>query len=254
MKFPKKSTKKRLAIDADSILYIACYRAQKENGYVDLVDSVDEFEGFLYDMLREIRADIGYATKLEYIIVFSPSKSFRNIIYPEYKAHRKRGKLDGIINLKNYIKENNKKSIEKKLIEADDVVIHLAHTEDYIIAAIDKDVINASPTPVYNYKKRLWFGGKDEYDIEKWYFAQALQGDDSDNIKGAYNIGYMKSTKWVNQFDYEAYDWEEYCELFGSEQDAIMNMQLVRMDQIEIVNGEYRIRLWMPQDSKWVGG
>jgi len=237
----------KIAIDADSLLYKACYRVKDEFDFVDIDEAYAELEFIVYDLERTMMAHIGVFKHYKVKLVFSPSKSFRNIMYPDYKANRPKQRLMGIKEVKEMALDRMSNAILVNNIEADDLVIRLAYDYNYIIAAIDKDVLHASPTMCYNYNKGSWHRPRTKDEIERWYYAQALMGDSTDNIKGAKGIGEIYAWRWVNSFEGELPSWEEFVEKFNdSETDAMLNMRLVRMDQVIILNNKIRIKLWIP--------
>ena len=73
--------------------------------------------------------------------------------------------------------------------------------------------------------------------IERNYWHQALMGDSTDGIKGAKGVGDVKAAKLV---DSPWFDWDTYCMQFASHEEAVLSMQLVRLDQYK--KGE--LELW----------
>jgi len=229
----------RLAIDADSMLYTACYRHQDT---MSMEKMYAEFCG-LYMKVKEKLWEINPYLQGDEVVInlfFSPKVTFRNQLYPMYKANRKPSSVDGIKYLKELvIARQPEPAIQGVNIEADDMVIRLAH-QGWNVATIDKDVINACPTHCYNYKKHVWNPPNSEENIESWYNYQALMGDSGDNIKGALGIGKVKARLLMGANP----SWEAYSNVFDSEEDAIMNMRLVRMDQYDENTGD--LVLWTP--------
>ena len=234
---------KLIGIDADSLLYKACYRSQlvntKKNGcdYTDKEreDSLDlemayfEFCGIIAGIRTAVdkkfweeNAETEKLT-VTFDIVFSPKKTFRHDIYPAYKANRKPSNIFGLSELKKLVR-SRLDTIEIDNVEADDIVMHYE-----LIACIDKDIINHSPVPCFNYSKWEWSEGLDQETIERNYYYQALLGDSTDNIKGAKRIG----KKGANDAVYDMLEpiEESFETFFQSREEAEMNMRLVRMDQ-----------------------
>ena len=244
----------KIAIDADSLLYKSCYRNQlrstKDRGYTDEeIEASFDLEKAYFEMCGEIakvRSKVfdglhvyARGDSVSVKAILSPKVSFRNEMYPEYKANRKDASVVGIGKLKFALLARIPDMVYQfPDVEADDVVNWLARTKGYLVAAIDKDVINANPTYCYNYNKMVWIPPLPNFKIEEWYLTQALMGDATDNIKGAQGVGEKTAAKIVAGLEYK--NFEGIVEYFEDEYDALMNYRLVRMDQF---NGE-RIELW----------
>lgn len=250
----------KLAIDADSMLYKAMYRYQDiwetdktralEMAYFDFAGEVSKAKGAVFQgPIKYV-----YGDDIKVILCFSPKISFRHDIYPDYKANRKENKVQGIKLLQAMVTTRMKGVVyTKDKVEADDLVIYLAIHKGYMVSAIDKDVINACPTPCYNYNKFEWHNGRTESDIEQWYLKQTVMGDRDDNIKGCVGIGETGAFNIIHGIDpkqknvkltyaqemYRA-TFDDIVEYFPSEYDAVLNHMLVRMDQF---NGK-EIVLW----------
>ncbi len=250
-----------IAIDSDSLVYKSCSRHQLENNTLcDLEKAYFEFCGEIAKITQEIfvrgiDGKIGIVTyqkddSVNPVIVLSPKKSFRNKISPSgvnfrvnklgntvdlgYKANRKEVKISGINDLKRLIITRLKHPmvlIYKEVgAEADDVVNYLARTQGYLVAAIDKDVINANPTYCYDYNNREWRQPNDENTIEQWYLCQTLMGDTTDNVAGAPGIGDKGARDIIyGKLNGQA-TFEDIVPYFNSRFDAIINHMLVRMD------------------------
>lgn len=194
-------------IDADSILYIVGWQ-NREHGDEHLVmKAVDEF-------MKDIVATTGAEA---YLGVFSPKKTFRNEISPEYKA--KRAPIHpGIAQWKDKILQYCITEYGFTIadgIEADDVLSILGQTKDkdyeWILAHIDKD-LRQIPGTHYNYSKKTW-EEITEAEAERIFWTQVLVGDTTDNVKGAWKIGPVKAKKLLDDYqDYDgvkngSYDW-----------------------------------------------
>lgn len=247
-----------LVIDADSILYTCCYRhqvvveekmyedffgTQKQNGYtyckleyayMDFVSSISRMKSAIWSKFELNKED-----SIEFEIVFSPKKTFRNDLSPTYKANRKPSTIVGIGELKKLV-TNRLGSTEIENLEADDIVITRAYEkENVIIGCIDKDIYTHSPVPCINYNKWEWTDAVDKETIEEEYYYQAIIGDSTDGIKGVVGIGKVGARALVSNA-LEPMTYEKYVSLFDTEEDAILSMRLVRMDMYK--NGE--LVLW----------
>jgi len=236
----------RIAIDADSIVFKACYRHQYdgvvniEQAYLEFCYEIGKIRSAIFNVVQYQRGDI-----VEPLIVLSPKKSFRNELSSDYKITRKPLTIDGIKKLKYMIMHRLPNwSFVAPGIEADDICIYYANHYDYLVAAIDKDVLNACPTPCYNYNQRRWNQPNSKYDIERWYAKQALMGDSADNIKGAQDVGEMGANMFIDKYLGEPLSYMEFVDLFGSEEMALQSMNLVRMDRVIRINDKFVFKPW----------
>ena len=255
----------KIAIDADSLIYKSAYRHQlrsnKDVIYTDeqILESWN-IELAYFEFCQEIgkirsAPFAGNEPLLEYekgdeveiLIVFSPKKSFRNDLSPSgvkfkpnkktgepmdmgYKANRKSPSIIGLRDLKIMVMNRLKAWVLLvPNVEADDVVNYYAREHNYMVAAIDKDVINANPTYSYDYNKFKWIVPKSQVEIEKWYLFQTLLGDTTDNVEGAPGVGKVGAEKVMARSPFMTFD--DIVPSFESDYEAQMNHWLVRMDQ-----------------------
>jgi len=242
------TTQLKLVVDADSILYTACYGSQlvnRKDGPVYTEEAILEsfniekaYMLFCYTVAG-ISAAV-YKEKEQTVdteIIFSPKKVFRHKLSSIYKANRKPSTIVGIADLKMLVQERIG-ATQVDDMEADDIVISRAYEEEnVVIACIDKDIYTHSPVDCFNYKKWLWVEKLPQEIIERNYWHQALMGDPTDGIKGAKGVGDVKAAKLV---DSPWFDWDTYRMQFESEELAVLSMQLVRLDQYK--KGE--LELW----------
>jgi 5'-3' exonuclease len=246
----------KVAIDADSLVYKSCYRHQTSDGcgvnieqaYLEFGYEVGKIKSAVFRLLKYEKGD-----KVVPIIVLSPKHTFRHELSSAYKEKRPVGEtIHGIKQLKLMIMHRLDNAEVYPKIEADDVVIWYAKEKQYLVAAIDKDVINACPTSCYNYNSRYWNEPHLPHEIEAWYIKQALMGDNIDGVAGAQDIGAIRAQRWVDKFIGEPYSWSEFVDMFGDEHLAILSMNLVRMDRLRRINGELVHVPWRPfEDSYW---
>jgi len=231
-----------IAIDADSLVYKACYRWQQpfdiEKAYFEFCQEIGKIRSAPFAGTSPL-FEYEKGDDVNILIVLSPKKSFRQDIYPDYKANRKSATIEGIRDLKLLILKRMKDWVKLvPNVEADDVVNYYAREHNYLVAAIDKDVINANPTHTYNYNKFEWNEPRSDWEIERWYLKQTLMGDSTDNIKGAEGIGPAKAEKIIKSL--WSFDLDGIAEYFKDETDLMLNHWLVRMDMF---NGK-EIVLW----------
>jgi len=245
-----------IAIDADSILYTACYRNQVqiddkvdldlEMAYMDFCSKIARIKSTVWNKHKEEHIDRYYHGKPIYKglnIVFnlymSPKHTFRHDLSELYKANRKPTDIVGIGDLKQLVYERLGYT-EIPLMEADDLVITQAYeVENTYIACIDKDIYKHSPVDCINYNTWEWTSGLDETKIEENYIHQAIWGDSTDNIKGAKGKGEKFADSFTNNM-IDEWTYETWQELYTNSEEAELNMRLVRLDQFK--NGE--LELW----------
>ena len=233
-----------LVIDADSMVYTSCYRNQITNGEIiecDLEWAYIDFVGQVYTIKSALfkQFDLQKCDSIKTEIVFSPKRTFRHDIYPEYKANRPKTSIVGIKELQSLVDTRIGRTLILGL-EADDVVMTRAYEEEnVVIACIDKDIYNHSPVCCFDYKNMRWIGALSQEEIELGYYKQALMGDSTDNIKGAKGIGEKGAEKIVNDL-LNPIDYQTFISKFDTEEDAVLSMRLVRLDQFR--NGQ--LILW----------
>lgn len=224
-----------LAIDADSLLFKACYKYREdfniEMAYMEFCKRIGNIERACYDEVAGLT---------EVIICFSTRKCFRHTVLDTYKANRGKNVTDEMKLLRDYSKQLKLLVVERlrpmvnasNVFEADDLVIQYAD-KGYLVAALDKDVINASKTKCFNYDTNLWTPELTEMDINRWYILQSIMGDSTDNIAGVKGMGKVKAETFVSAlFDGEK-TIDDYVELFATPEDCLISNRLVRMNQYE---------------------
>ncbi len=234
----------------DGLCFVSAYRYQTDDGidlemaYFDLCASVGKIIGACWDTkpLTETWDNI------EYELCFSPKKTFRNDIYDGYKANRKPSTIVGIGSLRALVKERLQSVwVEIDNVESDDYVIYKANNGYDFISSPDKDLHYHTKVPCYDWKKNVWI--EPPVNTEKLIWTQSIMGDSTDGIKGCVGIGKVKANKFVNEMTAfgQPLDWNKVVNLFGNEEEALLNMRLVRLDQIEsIKNNVAKIKLWLP--------
>jgi len=223
-----------LAIDLDSILFFSAY-AFRENwnvelAYADVMERIGSIKQASYTHLSHIE---------EVALCLTSKTNFRYELYPEYKANRKTDD-EKAIELSNRVKELKRMIMVrlKPLVrvssvwEADDIVVQLAD-KGWIVSAMDKDIVNACPTPCYQYKKREWYESKTKDEISEWYLIQSVAGDSGDGIKGVKGKGMVGATKFVKELLDGKKSFDEYVDLFDTPAECLLMNRLVRMNQYE---------------------
>jgi DNA polymerase-1 len=182
----------------------------------DLRNSANEPTGAIYgviNMLRKIRADI----EPDYFaVVFDPKgKTFRNDLYPEYKAHRPPTPEDLVVQIApihEIIRAQGIPLIIIDGVEADDVIASLAiqaetHGLKTTISSGDKDlaqIVNGNIT-IINTMSDVTLdpqGVKEKYGVppERIIDYLTLVGDSVDNVPGVPKVGPKTAVKWLQQY------------------------------------------------------
>lgn len=234
-------------MDADSFVFSTAVKMQYENPFLEgsIVSN--------WTMVRE-----SFIKKLEYFIerhkidkltmYVSGPNNFRYEVNPEYKANRTN--LVSPVHLRR-LKEYAIEflgAIPSDGGEADDYsVSHKTLNPNATLTAIDKDVIGAVAGKHYNYWKEEYITTTEEQ-AAVWPFAQTLMGDPGDNIIGLKGIGPKTAQKLLLELSTPSELWRKVVEVYESkgrsEEEAIMNMRMVNMLQLNHETKE--LKLWQP--------
>src|SRR3990167_6479678 len=179
------------------------------------VPNPDEFwiaKARLKQSIQECLDDVNAS---EYIAFLSGDKesNFRYKIYPEYKANRKY-----------LVKEWG--AVVTEGYEADDGIgIALTKHPDAIVCSLDKDLLQL-PGKHWNWVKEE-FNEVTEWEGLQRFYAHILQGDASDNIKGAKGIGAVKSRKIISGCKNEWNLLRTCLDCFGDVEEFIQTASLI---------------------------
>lgn len=240
----------------------------KSPGYIEelqVVDSINMEEAFIHSM-----------EKLDFILERTGCKDFElhftigrksfpyTMVSKDYKGNRTILDINdrapfGIYALKQMFKEKFPDKVTMNTEwEADHIVVckKRDNYDKYVLCAVDKDVLKALPGKMFNYYQSI------KYNIDmKWventedeamrrYYIQTLMGDDGDNVIGIKGIGPKKAEKALKSCSNTEECWEAVVDVYEQHGrgivDAITNMRLVDMRQLELVDGKYEVRLWKP--------
>lgn len=162
-------------IDADFLPWIVCHvkKSEKEKTLEDCKSLCDLL---ISDILNKT-----YATK--YLLVLSAGKSYRNSIYPDYKAQRKYLPRPAYFeNIRQYLREE-KQAFSQEGLEADDIVVILKNRipESFLVSN-DKDLLNLEGSH-YCPRKESWITTTLEQ-ASYFFWASMIVGDSADNVKG----------------------------------------------------------------------
>lgn len=243
-------------IDADSIAYtVAPTPIPKKDSLEGVAVSVVAPKFSVYkkeykDRIQEAKDEAavefalrGWKLGKVHVILSDPNGSFRNEIYPEYKANRK-----GQERTKAFYKVK-KWSLKKfgyvKGFEADDIVAY--HVKRGAVGfSIDKDLLYGVEGLWYNshHKHSHWVDTTAE-NAEKFNYHQTLAGDLTDNIKGINRVALPTAEKLMDG----EYTWDQVVKVYLSKNmtiaDAVLTRRLIGMDQVVLTKkGKYKLKLW----------
>ncbi|MEE9302406.1 MAG: 5'-3' exonuclease H3TH domain-containing protein, partial [Thiotrichaceae bacterium] len=204
----KNTTKPLVLVDGSSYLFRAFHALPP------LINSHGEPTGAIHgvlNMLDKLRKD--YAPDHMAVIFDAKGKTFRNDLYPEYKATRPpmpddlRIQIEPLLKI---IKAQGYPLIIESYVEADDVIGTMSELYDgnVIISTGDKDMaqlvnervslINTMSNTFHDIE-----GVKEKYGVPpnriKDYLA--LMGDKVDNIPGVPKVGPKTAVKWLAEYD-----------------------------------------------------
>jgi len=203
-----------ILIDGDIIINKACFAAQSKGKSVSTVYSI--IDGLTRQIQNELMC-------YDYYFLIGPpkgSKTFRHrvAVTQEYKGNRKdTDRPDYLEEAREYVLKKHL-AIASEDMEADDMIgIMLTEEEGRVAASVDKDLLQV-PGWHYNIDKKEVLYARDPgtLGIEqrnngrlvlrgtgfKWFCAQMLLGDDSDNIaKPTKGLGPRKIFNLLNKLD-----------------------------------------------------
>ncbi len=179
------------------------------------VNAVFGFTNMLLKLVEDTQKEQGGGVRIA-VIFDAARKTFRNDIYPDYKANRSEPPEDLIPQfelIKKVPLVFNLPSIQSEGFEADDLIASYAYEasklgQKVVIMSSDKDLmqlIKPNISMVDPIKKKQIteeivlekFGVKPEKVIE----VQALAGDSSDNIPGVPGIGPKIASQLINEYE-----------------------------------------------------
>ena len=201
--------------------YFAMFKAAQARGKAFTrsdglpVGAVMTFCNMLWKLLRE---GLDGVKPTHIAVIFDASgESFRNEIYPKYKANRDEPPEDLIPQfplMREAVKGFGFVPIEEDGFEADDLIATyaraaLAHGADVTIVAGDKDMMQLVRSGVAMYDpmpgRERWIGPKEveeKFGVrpEKAAEVQALAGDSTDNVPGVPGIGVKTAAALILEY------------------------------------------------------
>ena len=182
-----------------------------------LSNSKGDPTGALHGVLNMINKLVREEQPAHIAVVFDASgKTFRNDLYPEYKANRPpmpdelRAQIEPILNA---VRAMGLPLLRVGNVEADDVIGTLCRQGEaagmsVLVSTSDKDMaqlVSDKVTLVDTMSDKLLDrdGVKAKFDVfpEQIVDYLALMGDSSDNIPGVPRVGAKTAAKWLNLYD-----------------------------------------------------
>jgi len=204
------SKKPLVLVDGSSYLYRAFHAMP------NLSNSRNQPTGAVYgvtNMLRRLLRD--YDPQQVAVVFDAPGKTFRDDIYPEYKAHRPpmpedlRGQIEQIHDI---VRAMGLPLLMIEGVEADDVIGTLARQaaaegRDALISTGDKDMAQLVDEHVelVDTMKEVRYdraGVQERFGVPPEHIVEylALIGDTSDNIPGVPGVGPKTAVKWLTEY------------------------------------------------------
>ena len=186
-----------IIIDADSIIYAACFSVMKQmEGDEPPSKPTARVKTFIRDKINNIVMDNPEFD--QYLVILSGKNNFRYDIYPDYKANRKgTERPDYYDAAKSYLIKSHNAYVTDG-VEADDYCrIAAERCTDFVLAHCDKD-LDQIPGKHYNFRTGEHYM-VDELEGLHNLYRQSLTGDSIDNIPGLYKITGKKAAKAIKE-------------------------------------------------------
>ena len=192
-------------VDADTIIYKIAITHQTEVDWGDGEPDTTFDESLAIKTLKNDLAEMLSTVECsKHELWLTGSNNFRHEL-GSYKENRKDKVLPvGLKVLRAYAMEHLEANMAEGM-EADDVVVHLKNTQpdDYVLCAIDKDVLYQSVGTHFNYNKNEWVSVT-KAEANRYMYFQVLTGDVTDGYKGCLRVGKVGAEKLlVNPNTYE---------------------------------------------------
>jgi DNA polymerase I len=177
------------------------------------VNAVFGFSTMLWKLIEDLN-DAENPTHLA-VILDSARHSFRNDIYPQYKAHRPEAPEDlrpQFPLIRDAVRAFSAPCIEMLGFEADDIIATYARQAEKLgwrvtIVSSDKDLMQlvSDKIDLFDAMKNVHLGREaviEKFGVppEKVIDVQALMGDSSDNVPGAPGIGPKTAAELINTY------------------------------------------------------
>lgn len=198
-------------IDGSGYIFRAFYAIQR-------LSTKDGFPtNALYGFLKMILKTMGQANSSKVAIIFDAGrKTFRNDLYPEYKANRDECPPE-LVQQMPYFRELSRALglpvLECPGFEADDIIATLtsklvAQNRDVVIVSGDKDLMQlvSDSVEIWDTMKDVHYGPAqvvEKFGVgpEKVTEILALMGDSSDNVPGVDGVGPKTATQLIQKYE-----------------------------------------------------
>ncbi|MFM1978940.1 MAG: polymerase, partial [Pseudomonadota bacterium] len=209
------SKKKLLLVDGSSYLYRAFF-AGGETMSITLPDGTVQKTGairIMINMMNSLHKE--YPSDYVACVFDAKGTTFRDAIYPEYKAHRDPMPDDlrsQIAPIHEVVRLLGWTVLDVPGVEADDVIGTLAATAarqgiEVIVSSGDKDLAQLVDEHItiidtMNGKRRDLAGVQEEFGVPASLMLdyQTLVGDTVDNVPGVAKVGPKTAVKWLQQY------------------------------------------------------
>ncbi len=215
---PARPTQRLVLVDGSSYLYRAFHAMPDLR--VDSSDSTSNPTGAvrgMINMMNALRKEMVQGEQITYgVCVFdAPGPTFRDVLYPEYKATRSRMPDDlrvQIAPIHELVALMGWKVLSVPDVEADDVIATLAdcaasQSIEVVVSSGDKDLsqlVNEHITIIdtMNGKRRDVAGVLAEFGVPPSLMVdlQTLVGDTVDNVPGVEKVGPKTAAKWLLEY------------------------------------------------------
>ena len=197
-------------IDGNAYIYRSFYAIPPLNNSKGL--PTNAVYGFLKILIKIITEKLGPDDKI--CVCFDAArKTFRNEIYPEYKATRDK-MPDDLVKQVPFIKESLKKlgikTFEKEGFEADDLIATIAEiskADKVKIISSDKDIlqmvdkkIDVLPLPKEHLVDEKYFKQEFGFEPKNMVDFLSIMGDSSDNVPGVRGLGKVAASELIKQY------------------------------------------------------
>ncbi|MFM2049514.1 MAG: polymerase, partial [Pseudomonadota bacterium] len=207
--------KKLLLVDGSSYLYRAFF-AGGETMSITLADGTVQKTGairIMINMMNSLHKE--YPSDYVACVFDAKGPTFRDAIYPEYKAHRDPMPDDlrsQIAPIHEVVRLLGWTVLDVPGVEADDVIGTLAATAarqgiEVIVSSGDKDLAQLVDEHItiidtMNGKRRDLAGVQEEFGVPASLMLdyQTLVGDTVDNVPGVAKVGPKTAVKWLQQY------------------------------------------------------
>ena len=202
---------KTLIIDCNNLCYSSFYTFWK-------LSYEEKKTGVVFGFLQRILFLADKFDTNQFVFCWDSRKSFRKLIYPEYKANRRKDlteqeEIDYALAFKQFDALREKvlpglgfsNIFQQNGYEADDLIAEVVlHTDgEFIVVSTDKDLYQLlHKCNIYNQRVKKIFTHEDFQELynihcSDWVRIKSLMGDSGDNIPGILGVGIVKATQHI---------------------------------------------------------